>query len=93
MALIRLRSCAGWSEPLLVTHTTLLEISCHSSFIIYKCTVLSLSSVYISIKSYHYNCCLLLRYKYQNFEHSLPAKIGLDKQCRDPDQTAFSEAV
>ena len=31
-ALIRLRICAGWSEPLLVTHTTLLEISCHGSF-------------------------------------------------------------
>ena len=26
-ALIRLRVCAGWSEPLLVAHTTLLEIS------------------------------------------------------------------
>ena len=31
MALIRLRVCAGWSEPLLVAHTTLLEISCHGS--------------------------------------------------------------
>ena len=31
-ALIRLRVYAGWSEPLLVTHTTLLEISCHSSY-------------------------------------------------------------
>ena len=30
-ALIRLRVCAGWSEPLLVSHTTLLEISCHGS--------------------------------------------------------------
>ena len=27
MALIRLRVCAGWSEPLLIAHTTLLEIS------------------------------------------------------------------
>ena len=27
-ALIRLRVYAGWSEPLLVSHTTLLEISC-----------------------------------------------------------------
>ena len=33
MALIRLRVCAGWSEPLLVAHTTLLEISCHGSII------------------------------------------------------------
>ena len=28
MALIRLRLCTGWSEPLLVAITTLLEISC-----------------------------------------------------------------
>ena len=32
-ALIRLCVCAGWSEPLLVAHTTLLEISCHGSYI------------------------------------------------------------
>ena len=32
-ALIRLRLCAGWSEPLLVTHTTFLEISCRGSYI------------------------------------------------------------
>ena len=31
-ALIRLRVCAGWSEPLLVAHTTLLEISCTGSY-------------------------------------------------------------
>ena len=31
-ALIRLRICAGWSKPLLIAHTTLLEISCHGSF-------------------------------------------------------------
>ena len=30
-ALIRLRVCAGWSEALLVAHTTLLEIPCCSS--------------------------------------------------------------
>ena len=30
-ALIRLRICADWSEPLLVAHTTLLEISCLGS--------------------------------------------------------------
>ena len=30
-ALISLRVCAGWSEPLLVTHTKLLEISCTGS--------------------------------------------------------------
>ena len=30
-ALIRLRVCAGWSEALLVAHTTLLEILCRGS--------------------------------------------------------------
>ena len=33
-ALIRLSVSAGWSEPLLVAHTTLLVISCHGSIII-----------------------------------------------------------
>ena len=33
MALISLRVCAGWSEPLLVAHITLLEISFHGSFV------------------------------------------------------------
>ena len=28
----RMRVCAGWSEPLLVAHTTLFEISCCVSF-------------------------------------------------------------
>ena len=27
-----MRVCAGWSEPLLVAHTTLLEILCRGSF-------------------------------------------------------------
>ena len=31
-ALIRLRVCAGWSEPLLVVHSILLEISCCGSY-------------------------------------------------------------
>ena len=31
-ALIRLCVCAGWSEALLVAHTTLLEITCRGSF-------------------------------------------------------------
>ena len=34
MALIRLRVCAGWSEPLLFAHTTFLEISCHGSSVL-----------------------------------------------------------
>ena len=37
MALIRLRICAGWSEPLLVAHTILLEISCRGSYTMIKC--------------------------------------------------------
>ena len=37
MALIRQRVCAGWSEPLLVTLTTLLEISyCNSIILLCK---------------------------------------------------------
>ena len=32
-ALISLRVCSGWSEPLLVAHTTLLEISCQGSLV------------------------------------------------------------
>ena len=26
--------CADWSEPLLVTHTTLLEIACRGSYVL-----------------------------------------------------------
>ena len=33
LKLIRLRVCVGWSEPFLVAHTTLLEISCRGSII------------------------------------------------------------
>ena len=39
-ALIRLRVCAGWSEPLLVAHNTLLEIAAQ----IYKLQERSISS-------------------------------------------------
>ena len=35
-ALIRLRVYAGWSEPLLVSHTTLLEISCRGLKMIFS---------------------------------------------------------
>ena len=34
--LISLRICAGWSEPLLVAHTTLLKISCHGSYVLFR---------------------------------------------------------
>ena len=33
-ALSSLRVCPGWSEPLLVAHTTLLDISCQGSFVL-----------------------------------------------------------
>ena len=33
-ALIRLRVGPGWSEPLLVAHTALFEISCHGPILI-----------------------------------------------------------
>ena len=29
-----IRLCAGWSELLLVAHTTLLETSCHGSYLV-----------------------------------------------------------
>ena len=35
-ALIRLRVCAGWSEALLIAHTTLLEISCIGSLLCFQ---------------------------------------------------------
>ena len=31
-AVTRLCVCGGWSDPLLVAHSTLLEISCHGSY-------------------------------------------------------------
>ena len=40
-AVIRLCICAGWSELLLVAHTTLLEILCHGSFHFHFCNLFS----------------------------------------------------
>ena len=48
-ALIRLRICAGWSEPLLVAHTTLLEISCRGSFMV-SLVRLSFMGINVSLK-------------------------------------------
>ena len=42
-ALIRLRVCAGWSQALLVAHTTLLVISCPGSCIVYGSNGTSIS--------------------------------------------------
>ena len=46
--LIRLRICAGWSEPLLVAHTgtALLEISCRGSIILLDIAGIATSNVY-----------------------------------------------
>ena len=44
-SLISLRVCADWSEPLLVAHTTLLEISCLGSYafvVRYKISIVQL---------------------------------------------------
>ena len=46
-ALISLHVCAGWSEPLLVAHTKLLEISCHGSNGI---TVSNFTEIFIGLK-------------------------------------------
>ena len=48
--MIRLRVRAGWSGPLLVVHTTLLEISCRGSFVLSK----SLCSATVGAKMTHY---------------------------------------
>ena len=48
-ALIRLRVCAGWSEPLLVAYTTLLEISCRGSYFVIQ----SVSLLLVLSKLYH----------------------------------------
>ena len=38
-ALVSLPVCAGWSEPLLVVHTTLLEITCRVSYMVDSLTL------------------------------------------------------
>ena len=51
-ALISLRVCAGWSEPLLVAHTTLLEISCHGSIIYMLALLTDVLMTDVSIKEH-----------------------------------------
>ena len=43
--LIRLRVCAGWSESLLVAHTTLLKITCHGSYACFKSDFMHMQKV------------------------------------------------
>ena len=56
-ALIRLRVCAGWSETLLVAHTTLLEIPCHGSNVKkLKCVHVQMYNLYLKTKKrYHHD--------------------------------------
>ena len=51
MTLIRLRVCAGWSEPLLVAYTTMLEISCRGSYKSFS----SLPSLQRTLCNIHYD--------------------------------------
>ena len=73
MALIRLHICAGWSEPLLIAHTTLLEILCPGSI------VLIYHSTYTSILGY--SCKLLTQGMPMLIinEHSLDVSITIVK--------------
>ena len=58
-ALIRLRVRAGWSEALLVAHTTLLEISCTGLY--YSCLMRLVTSYLRHIGSYYGLCKALIR--------------------------------
>ena len=70
-ALISLSICAGWSEPLLVAHTTLLEISCHGSFYFYSAFWVILHD-FLSSADF--------------FQNQILKKISFSKTIRDPDQ-------
>ena len=63
-ALIRLRICAGWSEPLLFAYTTLLEISCGGPIIV-NCFVCN--DVFLDF---------LLAYFANNMDQNQTATIG-----------------
>ena len=64
-ALISLSVCAGQSEPLLVAHITLLEISCHGSCLWFKANILNL---------YRYRALLILDWLNKNYWKS----VGFD---------------
>ena len=50
-ALVSLCICAGWSEPLLAAHTTLLQISCHGSYLLALVTDVLMAAVSIKENS------------------------------------------
>ena len=81
-ALIRLRVCAGWSEPLLVAHTTLLEISCHGSFhnlmnllkyVVYQVSIWQRATMGLSVKR-HLNGVPHAKWA---FRHWVDCRLGL----------------
>ena len=53
-ALIRLRVCAGWSEALLDAPTTLLEISCHGSYVLCTHNMFWLRNMKIKFQQHSY---------------------------------------
>ena len=83
-ALIRVRECAGWSEPLLVAHTTLLEISCGgSNYVFYGYYLLNvlLNLIFYKISDIYDFIRLLF-----SALHSMKCPIGLYKitTCTSP---------
>ena len=58
-ALIRLRACAGWSEALLVAHTTLLEILYHGSITLNKHLAIVILSLKTAIENDVFSGCNL----------------------------------
>ena len=56
-SLIRLHICAGWSEPLLVAHATLLEISCCGSNMLFNNLCPYPANIFLSA---YYACCIFL---------------------------------
>ena len=60
-ALIRLHIWAGWSEPLLFAHITLLEISCRGSFdnlVLHTCAITNLSYILCILGIFFISSCI-----------------------------------
>ena len=72
---MRLRICAGWSEPFLVAHTTLLEISCHGSNVI--CLLVNLTAFvpFIANNMYPAQADAISRQNYQGKNYWLCREI------------------
>ena len=77
VALIRQRMCAGWSEPLLVAYTTLLEISLRNTcmpLILYRQSYFEFADILGSFKSRQF----------------LGVTALITKACRSADSNQFS---